>query len=44
MALKVKDRFTGRRTKYYVLKSFVAVCDVFLQVRLSPRGRATGLV
>ena len=32
MALKVKDRFKGRRTKYYVLKSFVAVCDVFLQL------------
>ena len=37
---QVKDRFTGRRTKYYVLKSFVAVCDVFLQVRLRLRGRA----
>lgn len=29
---QVKDRFKGRRTKYYVLKSFVAVCDVFLQL------------
>ena len=32
MALKVKDRFKGRRTKYYVLKGFVSVTAVILQL------------
>jgi len=32
MALKVKDRFKGRRTKYYLLKSFVSVAEVILSL------------
>jgi len=32
MAQKVKDRFKGRRTKYYVLKGFVSVAEVILSL------------
>ena len=31
-ALKVKDRFKGRRTKYYVLKGFASVTEVILSL------------
>ena len=32
MALKVKDRFKGRRTKYYVLKAYTSCAEVFLSL------------
>ena len=32
MALKVTDRFKGRRTKYYVLKGFLSVAEVVLSL------------
>ena len=31
-ALKVKDRFKGPRTKYYVLKAFASTAEVFLRL------------
>jgi hypothetical protein len=31
-ALKVKDRFKGKRTKYYVLKAFSSTAEVILQL------------
>jgi len=32
MALRVQDRFKGRRTKYYVLKGFTSVTEVILSL------------
>ena len=40
MALKVTDRFKGRRTKYYVLKGFLSVAEVVLSLLESAIARA----